>query len=912
MKTIVAFFVCVAVTVALGGAGDPEPAAERPGIDLPDFQRLYLSRPEPAVRFKDDMEDASGWRIFCSEGSTAEVSRVEGPGGDSLHVRYDLKGPGGFCSLQKEATPFTLSGRCGIAVRLRSTNPLHVIDMKLVDADGGYFGRLGISDPNLADLKELVVRPDDVAFLWGGENTRLDEVRYYEVGVAASGTGGAGELVVDEYRITDHRESYVELALSQVGYHPEDAKRCVVRHLGEGAVDPAYDITDAAGGRTVLTGRLEPSDFHIWSGQYYVGDFSALAAPGKYRLRIHAGGKTLESSVFEVGRDVLNEEVTPAVISFLRFMHCGLKCHPRDPIVGGYHDTFYDIGNRMWSLTHMIVGLAMSVERGGVGDWDRNRLDEALDELLYALSFALQAQLPDGGVGHFGIGHDVKPGEEVDNSKFPFEEDTHPRILDTEADIVPTYYYVGAMCRAYPVIREEFPAVAAEVMKAARRAADFLRGREKGFSTSFEHGGFIYAMTEMYRLTGESSYLDRVPHHLERAAAMQDLDSGNKGIPICGDFYLSARERAFAYQYKFHEVNLAILLGVANIVELYEPSSPEWLRAAYLIEVFHQCYLKPMSSLTPYRQIAHGVEREGAGYRVALFSPPDQPWISAHGLNVDHFAYGYLAMRMAWLFEDPWCETFADDQMQWVLGANPLRYCMVCGVGANNPVVWSSMHGKAGPVDGGIPNGLVGDRLPFPIWLPVFSSGEYWLPHNDWYLILSAVLDRSGSLAGICPSTLDPRPSGRMVSVYDGDVVVQTAELDDQGRFGPVELAPQREYRVRYEGEDGWAEKKVLLLAGEHEEVLLDPSASYDIRLACLEKNGDRAIVEIAVQNTCGRDVTANLVVRVFDGNVGVEQPTEVVVPAGEVVSLEREFAFGGERPLLVAVGREALLIPYR
>ena len=900
MKTKSAFiisFLLIAAGVLLVNA--------QPGIDVPDFQRLFLNNPDPIVRLHDEMDDVSAWELFTSEGSTGRISRGEGKEGGSLCLQYNLSGHQDFCALKKQAKPFSVSERVGIRIRLRGANPGNVVDVKVVDKDGGYFGVLGLTNTGESDWAEIVLRPDDLRYLWGGEDMRLDEIHFYEIAVAANYATGPGELYVDDYQITEQTDSYIELALSQVGYHPEDSKHAVLRLVGEPPADEfGFEIVDEDTGSTVLKGVMKEQAFSIWSGKYYTGDFSALAAPGTYRLRVRAAEADLDSSPFQIGQKVLQEKVTPAVISFLRFMHCGFKCHPNDPIIGGYHDTFYDVGNRMWSLTHMIAGLAMTVEHGGVGDWDRNRLDESLDELLYALSFALRAQLPDGGVGHAGIGHTGH----VDNSKYRFEEDTHPRVLDKYSAVVPTYYYVGAMCRAYPVICEKYPAVAAEVLKAAKAAAGFLLNRERGFRTAHEHGGFIYAMTEMYRLTGDSKYLEGIPRHLDLVAKLQDLDSGNKEIAVCGDFFLSRDERNFTYQYKFHELNLAILLGFANIVELYEPSSPEWLHAAYMLEVFHQCYLKPMSSLTPYRQIAHGLEREGDGYRVAQFSPPDHPWVGAHGLNVDHFAYGYLAMRTGYLFEDLWCERFADDQMQWVLGANPLRYSMVCGVGANNPVVWSSMHGKEGPVDGGIPNGLVGDRLRFPIWLVVFSSGEYWLPHNDWYLILSSVLDRPGVIEGLVANN---PPSGQ-VEIYAGAEKIWAGPVGGEGKFGPVEVAPQKEYRIRYEGEKVWAERKVLLLAGEREKVLLDPQASYDVRLSCARKDGERAEIGIVVENGCGQEVFPELSVRVFDGVEGQEEELKVSVPAGEKTHLKREYVFREGRPLLVAVGRNALLVPYR
>jgi hypothetical protein len=551
----------------------------------------------------------------------------------------------------------------------------------------------------------------------------------------------------------------------------------------------------------------------------------------------------------------------------------------------------------------------MTVEAGGVGDRDRNHTDDAMDELLYALRFALQVQLPDGGVDSFGIGHDLPPGAFLDTAKFHFEEDTNPRILGKYPAINTTCYYVGALCRAHAVISNRFPAVAGVVMTRARRAAEYLLAHEKEFRNSYEHGGFVYAMTEMCRLTGEQRYLEGVPRHLARTAELQDLDSSDKTVPVCGDFFVAPDRKEFQYQYKYFEYNLEIPLGLANVVELYDPSSPEWLRAVYMLKTFRECYLAPMSSLTPYRQMAHGMERDGNRYRVAFFPPPTQPWTGAHGMNVDHFAMGYLAMRMGYLFDDPWCERFADDQMQWVLGMNPLRYCMVCGAGANNPHVWSELNDKGGPFDGEIPNGIVGDQLVFPIWIVIFSSGENWLPHDDYYLILASLLDRPGQVTGRVAS---PDTNASPVVVYEKDTQIQSVPVDAEGRFGPVDLPPEREYRIRYDGTNGWAEKRFRLLSGEQESVWLDATGTCDIQLSCTNKDARVAQVDIAVENRCGLAISTNLVIRTFDGSDSSEESVDLSVAAGATAPLKRTYTFHEGRPLLVAAGRNTLLIPYR
>ena len=188
----------------------------------------------------------------------------------------------------------------------------------------------------------------------------------------------------------------------------------------------------------------------------------------------------------------------------------------------------------------------------------------------------------------------------------------------------------------------------------------------------------------------------------------------------------------------------------------------------------------------------------------------------------------------------------------------------------------------------------------------IFSSGENWLPHNAYFLALSGLLERPARVSGRVAG------SGGSVVVYDGDTPVRTLPVGADGRFGPAELPPQREYRARYEGTNGWAERRFVLLSGEEEKVSLDPSETYDVRLSCAGKDAQTARVEFVVENRCGRDIRMPLVLRAFDGVAESKEAVDVSVPAGKRTRLEREFAFRDGQPLLAAVGRRTLLIPYR
>ncbi|NCC51138.1 MAG: hypothetical protein EOM20_07980 [Spartobacteria bacterium] len=891
---------------------DSEPCS---GVDVPDFHRVYLPGGEPVLLFRDDMEDAAVWDSLASDGVKHQLETVDGEDGQAMALSYEIPTDGnwtssvGWCVALRKIDPAIPPDNLRLTFNVRSSNPQHLLDVKLVDVDGAMFVRQMAMSTNWRDWREFVLRPEDFRHTWGGTNGPMAAVQRIEFAVNGNVRGGEGEVVIDSVRIEQDMNGYAELALSQVGFHPGDQKRAVLRMVSPRRfADPVFSVINAEDGRVVCAETFDAIDFDRWRGTYFIGDFSEVTTPGRYRLSVEWGGQTLQSAPFEIGDKVLTRRVTPAVLSFLRCMQCGDKCHPNDPIIGGYHDTFFDIGNRMWSLVHIILGLSMVVESGEVGDLNQNRVDDAMDELLFALRFAFQVQLDNGGVGAAGLGHDVPPGELVDTWAFLPEEDTIPRVLDRQAAPHTTAFYLGALCRAYPLLVDDYPVVAQETMAHIRRAANYILQNNRRFSTSYEQGAFIYAMTELYKLTGNRKWLKPVPAHVRDLLKLQDLDASNKEIPVCGNFYCADYDRAFTYQYKFIEYNLAILLGLANVAEIFEPSSATRLHADYMLRVFLDCYMKPMASLTPYGQMALGMEREGDGYRVAFFSPWDHPWVGAHGLNCDHFGYGLVAMRMGRLFDDLVCETLADNQMQWVLGQNPLRYCMVSRVGWNNPMVWSVMHGKGGPYDGGIPNGLVGDQCDFPQWMVIFSSGEYWLPHNALYLILSAILDAPGTLAGQLTGRVHTE-GDQQVEIYQGTDLIATAPLDSKGRFGPLALPPQQTYTLRYTHNGQWASTDFVLLSGEKKEVSVNVDAAIDIQMECVARRGDEAEVEIRLENRCARSINTKLLIRVFDGEKATKEEESVTIPVNETVILHKTWRVNGKRPLLVAIGDVGMVI---
>jgi hypothetical protein len=74
-------------------------------------------------------------------------------------------------------------------------------------------------------------------------------------------------------------------------------------------------------------------------------------------------------------------------------------------------------------------------------------------------------------------------------------------------------------------------------------------------------------------------------------------------------------------------------------------------------------------------------------------------------------------------------------QMEWVMGNNPFGACLMTGEGWRNSYPYSRF---VGPIIGGIVNGIAGNAQDVPILQMEYGNdwrtGEYWTPHNAFYL----------------------------------------------------------------------------------------------------------------------------------------------------------------------------------
>jgi len=282
------------------------------------------------------------------------------------------------------------------------------------------------------------------------------------------------------------------LAASQVGYAPGMHKEFSSPRPFEG-----FEVLREPGGEVVLRGaapvrEVGAADVLGPGARAWIGDFSALEAPGRYRLRASNG---LESLPFEIGAGVFDASVR-AVQRALYYQRAftaidaehaeGPWVHGSDAhlapagVVKGWHDagdfSIYSasaVSNLFWLLS-AAADFAPADDDTHIPE-SGNGIPDLLDEARWGLEWLLSVQSSRSG----GFGNTVcmeKYGRYGTN--FPERMKTPYRF--GEIGTIPTGRAVGTLAFAAAVYRAHDPEFAQRCLLAALRGWLFLEANPEG------------------------------------------------------------------------------------------------------------------------------------------------------------------------------------------------------------------------------------------------------------------------------------------------------------------------------------------------------------------------------------------------------------------------------------------------
>jgi hypothetical protein len=546
----------------------------------------------------------------------------------------------------------------------------------------------------------------------------------------------------------------VRVLVNQVGYELEGPKNAVIAtsFFPEHRDSLRVRLVDAKGSVALekdvaSDGRVHGGTADDWGWYFWRADFSDLRQPGTYRVTVADTDTRAESLPFAVERGAILNHTAKSAVDFFFIQRCGFEvpgwhkaCHLDDAnlpdgthidVTGGWHSAG-DYNKPMWQFgdSGACYALALAVEdcprsfgrfdRGGQGMCD------ALDEAWWGAKFLSKMQNPADG----SLRGDVLQGPARTWMRWE-APDVHTDNTPGTADdpvISPTVPNVPLTVAAW--------ARTARALNARKLENDYLARAERLWNhlTASESAAgsplLIIGALEMFRSTKDDKYRQFATAGAERLLKEQREngslpgDSGDHG-----------------------DVAAAALALVA----LEYPDGP-------LVTPITAALTRYLEFCLARANNPFGLTRQGTeGSEPPFFHPT-----VGMGVNFWILSRAWAASLVHRVTHDPRALTYAVDQIDWVLGKNPLGLCMFEGAGGLNPPRYHHRYNmiaghERGAVPGAIPNGMVrdmgiADRAGFDMSRaggrsPSFRTSEPWLVHNIFYLLATSELEKS--LAGM-------------------------------------------------------------------------------------------------------------------------------------------------------------------
>ncbi|MGE5607232.1 MAG: glycoside hydrolase family 9 protein, partial [Bacteroidota bacterium] len=214
--------------------------------------------------------------------------------------------------------------------------------------------------------------------------------------------------------------------INQIGYLPGELKRVITDQSAKG-----FTVVEEETGQNVFTAKLKPIKDLTTNKRIWVGDFTLLSKPGKYRIKVAGVGN---SYPFVIDSNIYTQVLNLAMRSYY-LQRCGTtlkdeetglshpQCHSNDgviarkdnyyeagqqlPCIGGWHDAG-DYGKYTTTTTvtvaQMLVAYELWPEKFSDGQFripeSGNGIPDILDEARVGLEWLLTMQRPDGAVYH--------------------------------------------------------------------------------------------------------------------------------------------------------------------------------------------------------------------------------------------------------------------------------------------------------------------------------------------------------------------------------------------------------------------------------------------------------------------------------------------------------------------------------
>ncbi|HVV56070.1 MAG TPA: glycoside hydrolase family 9 protein [Mucilaginibacter sp.] len=582
-----------------------------------------------------------------------------------------------------------------------------------------------------------------------------------------------------------------KIVTNHVGYEFDKPKKAIIVAEDKSPVT-SFQLVDAENGKAVYTGEpVFAGPVYKWKNwQFWTLDFSPFSTKGRYKLVAATAHGRISSYPFMIEKDALEQATISDVIYYFkgqrssglmdkadRHSHLAGRSDTVDAH-GGWYDATGDYGKH---LSHLSFSSYFNPQQIPLTDWslfktydllskrpgsdflqyDRRLLDEA----MYGADYLCRMQAKGGsfyrsvgapGPGKLPKDRAIGPEGKSYRIKVSKNDSRQGHDLDTNWRSYQCSYRSGgglaiaalALASTYNVSGDYS---SADYLKAAENAFDFLEKNNiamtnDGKENILDDYCALMAATELYKATRTERYREAAE---KRALSLVNRLTSWKKYK---DYWRADdKDRPF-----FHPSDAGLpVVSLLNYYPYAADATKTLIKNAvrrsfdFELAITHEVN-------NPFGYSRQLVQDTLGKRRSSFFFPQGSeasPWWQGENARLASMA---AAARMARdLFSDdkPFqnkLETFAADQLNWILGLNPYDACMMQGVGHNNPAYGFFGSFEYTNAPGGIVNGITSglyDENGIDFNLPYKQThkdydwrwSEQWLPHATWFMLAVAL-----------------------------------------------------------------------------------------------------------------------------------------------------------------------------
>lgn len=578
----------------------------------------------------------------------------------------------------------------------------------------------------------------------------------------------------------------LHIHLNHLGYDTRSAKRAILRGRSGSAVpgrEPDFLVKDSEKGTAELRAKArycgpvaQWRDWVFWSL-----DFSELARDGRFVVEI-PGAAALRSDTFEIAENLLVRRTVPAVLKYLRSQRCtgildeadrnlGFFGPPRDrvDVHGGWYDASGDTGKYLshlsyanfinpqqtplvvWSLLESRELLGRKLERSShpTAAAARRWRGQLLEEAAWGADFLVRMQ---DAAGYFYLSvFDGWTGDPGQREICAYRTQAGTRSDDYQAGYRQGGGLAIAALARMSTIGTAGDFGAEEQLVAAVRGFDHLEAHnteylDDGRENIIDDYCALVAAAELYNAAQVHGIAD--PELFLKAARGR---AAGLIARLCGDERCDGWWRADEHGGRpfFHAAEAGLpALSLLRYLDL-EPDQSQRSSALQAVRRSLEFELAVTAEVNnPFGYARQYVCSPGAAGRAAFFFPhANESGYWWQGENARLASLAAAARKGAAAFrEDPQLrrrlESYALDQLSWILGCNPFDTCMLHGFGRNNPEYEAGSTNAYGGICNGVTAGFSDEEDIDFLPDPYARQGEHrwrwseqWLPHAAWYLL---------------------------------------------------------------------------------------------------------------------------------------------------------------------------------